>query len=170
MCRPCAGVARPVGPAVEPPRIQCEAAFRIGWGVAPAALPSPRRNAFRWKPFLRERGIAPRLRIISFQRNALLRQVAALCRSAQFSLPVDAMIARETLSRSMQWLGFLELAMRLASYKNISISFGEVQASLAGLPIFQLVQSAVHALSSVSVSCRPSNSPVGTMPKPKHPL
>ena len=50
------------------------------------------------------------------------------------------MIARETLSRSMQWLGFLELAMRLASYKNISISFGEVQASLAGLPIPQLVQ------------------------------
>ena len=50
------------------------------------------------------------------------------------------MIARETLSRSMQWLGFLELAMRLASYKNISISFGEVQASLAGLPIPLLVQ------------------------------
>lgn len=64
----------------------------------------------------------------------------ALCRSAQFSLPVDAIIARETLSRLMQWLGFLELVTRLASYKNISISFGEAQASLAGLPIPQLVQ------------------------------
>ena len=45
----------------------------------------------------------------------------------------------------MQWLGFLELVTRLASYKNISISFGEAQASLAGLPIPQLVQSTAVA-------------------------
>ena len=86
--------------------------------------------------------MAPHLRKKAFRWNAFLRHVMALCRSAQFSLPVDAMIARETLSRLMQWLGFLELVTRLASYKNISISFGEAQASLAGLPIPQLVQSA----------------------------
>ena len=44
----------------------------------------------------------------------------------------------------MQWLGFLELVTRLASYKNISISFGEAQASLAGLPIPQLVQYTIY--------------------------
>ena len=84
--------------------------------------------------------MAPHLRKKAFRRNAFLRHIMALCRSAQFSLPVDAIIARETLSRLMQWLGFLELVTRLASYKNISISFGEAQASLAGLPIPQLVQ------------------------------
>ena len=84
--------------------------------------------------------MAPHLRKKAFRRNAFLRHVMALCRSAQFSLPVDAIIARETLSRLMQWLGFLELVTRFASYKNISISFGEAQASLAGLPIPQLVQ------------------------------
>ena len=84
--------------------------------------------------------MAPHLRKKAFRWNAFLRHIMALCRSAQFSLPVDAIIARETLSRLMQWLGFLELVTRLASYKNISISFGEAQASLAGLPIPQLVQ------------------------------
>lgn len=84
--------------------------------------------------------MAPHLRKKAFRWNAFLRHVMALCRSAQFSLPVDAIIARETLSRLMQWLGFLELVTRLASYKNISISFGEAQAGLAGLPIPQLVQ------------------------------
>ena len=89
--------------------------------------------------------MAPHLRKKAFRWNAFLRHVMALCRSAQFSLPVDAIIARETLSRLMQWLGFLELVTRLASYKNISISFGEAQASLAGLPIPQLVQSASYS-------------------------
>ena len=107
--------------------------------------------------------MAPHLRKKAFRWNAFLRHVMALCRSAQFSLPVDAMIARETLSRLMQWLGFLELVTRLASYKNISISFGEAQASLAGLPIPQLVQSISIIGRKLQMSCRPSNSPVGTI-------
>ena len=95
--------------------------------------------------------MAPHLRKKAFRWSAFLRHVMALCRSAQFSLPVDAIIARETLSRLMQWLGFLELVTRLASYKNISISFGKAQAGLAGLPIPQLVQ--LGAAPSTTIAC-----------------
>ena len=95
--------------------------------------------------------MAPHLRKKAFRWNAFLRHVMALCRSAQFSPLVDAIIARETLSRLMQWLGFLELVTRLASYKNISISFGEAQAGLAGLPIPQLVQ--LSAAPSTTIAC-----------------
>ena len=44
------------------------------------------------------------------------------------------------------------------------------RACLAGLPIPQLVQLPRILVNLAHKSCRPSNSPVGTMPKPKHPL
>ena len=83
-------------------------------------------------------------------------------------------------------------AFQFPSWYNCVMSGSAAWIGLAGLPIPQLVQSVVDlyltdggscrpsnspvgtigrsCARSRSWSCRPSNSPVGTMPKPKHPL
>lgn len=74
----------------------------------------------------------------------------------------------------------LNLAFQWTANLSVEIGFGVTAQSLlpaegafarkADYPIPQPVQRESQKSLAGSQSCRPSNSPVGTMPKPKHPL